>query len=182
MHAQGHHACSFAVCSPMRAMLAQKIKLLAHDNKRRTGCLLNLPAASSRPLAGQIVRRLFQRFRIDVRRRHVQCRSHTGFCRVQGLVMCGISDKALSELRIARAYIKLLCLPEGSSRASVSLASIGSYEIRIFEGRRPIPTACPCSTWNCSTTARMRRSTVAVARRSKTPWSHTRILPRRQAA
>ncbi len=57
--------------------------------------------------------------------------------------MCGISDKALSELRIARAYIKLLCLPEGSSRASVSLASIGSYEIRIFEGSQTNPDGVP---------------------------------------
>ena len=35
----------FAFCSPSAAMLAQKIKLLAHDNKLRTGCLLNLSAA-----------------------------------------------------------------------------------------------------------------------------------------
>ena len=30
-------------------MPARKIKLLAHDNKSGVGCLLNLPAASSRP-------------------------------------------------------------------------------------------------------------------------------------
>jgi hypothetical protein len=34
---------SFAICSPGWAMLAQKIKLLAHDNKLRARCLLNLP-------------------------------------------------------------------------------------------------------------------------------------------
>ena len=34
----------FAVCSPSAAMLARKIKLLAHDNKLGAGCLLNLPA------------------------------------------------------------------------------------------------------------------------------------------
>ena len=40
----------------------------------------------------------------------------------------------LTELRIAQAYLNLLCIPEGSSNASVSLAWIGSCEIRIFEG------------------------------------------------
>jgi hypothetical protein len=44
------------------------------------------------------------------------------------------SDKALSQLRIARAYVKLLCIPAGTSEASISLAWIGNYEIRIFEG------------------------------------------------
>ena len=48
--------------------------------------------------------------------------------------MSRISDKTLSKLRIARAYVKLLCIPEGSSEASVSLAWIGNWEIRIFEG------------------------------------------------
>lgn len=48
--------------------------------------------------------------------------------------MSSISDKTLSELRIARAYINLLCIPEGSSKASVSIAWIGNCEIRIFEG------------------------------------------------
>jgi hypothetical protein len=45
-----------------------------------------------------------------------------------------VSDKTLSKLRIARAYIQLLCIPEGSSKASVSIAWIGNCEIRIFEG------------------------------------------------
>ncbi len=40
----------------------------------------------------------------------------------------------LSKLRIARAYVKLLCIPEGSSETSVSLTCIGNCEIRIFEG------------------------------------------------
>ena len=48
--------------------------------------------------------------------------------------MSRISDKALNQLRIARAYVKLLCVPEGASETSVSLARIGNYEIRIFEG------------------------------------------------
>ena len=48
--------------------------------------------------------------------------------------MSRISDKTLGELRIASPYIKLLCIPEGSSETSVSLACIGNCEIRIFEG------------------------------------------------
>jgi hypothetical protein len=53
---------------------------------------------------------------------------------MQDSIMSGISEKALSELRMARAYVKLLCIPEGISVASISLACIGSCEIRIFEG------------------------------------------------
>lgn len=45
-----------------------------------------------------------------------------------------IRQVKLTELRIAQAYLNLLCIPEGSSNASVSLAWIGSCEIRIFEG------------------------------------------------
>jgi hypothetical protein len=37
---------SFAIRLPNTATLAQKLKLLAHHNKSRAGCLLNLPAAS----------------------------------------------------------------------------------------------------------------------------------------
>jgi hypothetical protein len=40
-------ATMFAFCSPSAAMLAQKIKLLAHDNKLHAGCLLNLPARAA---------------------------------------------------------------------------------------------------------------------------------------
>jgi hypothetical protein len=54
--------------------------------------------------------------------------------RIQDAIVSRISDKTLTELRIARAYVKLLCIPEGSSKASVSLAWIGNCEIRIFEG------------------------------------------------
>ena len=36
---------SFAVCSQCGAVLAQEIKLLAHNNKPDWICLLNLPAA-----------------------------------------------------------------------------------------------------------------------------------------
>ena len=47
--------------------------------------------------------------------------------------MNSTSETAL-ELRIARAYVKLWCIPEESPEASVLLASIGSCEIRMFRG------------------------------------------------
>lgn len=46
--------------------------------------------------------------------------------------MCKISDNRFNQLRITRAYIKLLCIPEGDARMVV-LARIGSYEICMFE-------------------------------------------------
>jgi hypothetical protein len=43
-------------------------------------------------------------------------------------------DKMFSELRITRAYIKLLCIPEGEQGARmVSLGHVGNFEVRIFE-------------------------------------------------
>ena len=47
--------------------------------------------------------------------------------------MNSTSETAL-ELRIARAYVKLWCIPEKSPEASLLIASIGSYEIRMFRG------------------------------------------------
>jgi hypothetical protein len=44
--------------------------------------------------------------------------------------------RTFTELRIARAYVKLSCIPEHCSEASVSLASIGSCEIRMFRGQQ----------------------------------------------
>ena len=41
------------------------------------------------------------------------------------------SERMLAELRIARAFVKLSSMEEGS-KASVSLASIGNCEIRMF--------------------------------------------------
>ena len=57
--------------------------------------------------------------------------------------MCTISDKTLRELRIARAYIKLLCIPERSPGASVSLARTGNCEICIFGGSQDNPVGTP---------------------------------------
>ena len=50
----------------------------------------------------------------------------------QGLIKNDTPDRALTELRIASAYVKLSRIPENSSEASVSLASIGTREISMF--------------------------------------------------
>jgi len=47
-------------------------------------------------------------------------------------IVCKISDIEFSRLRIARAYIKLLCFPEGAAKM-VLLARIGNYEVRMLE-------------------------------------------------
>jgi len=46
--------------------------------------------------------------------------------------VCKIPDNTFSKLRITRAYIKLLCIPEGETKM-VSLVQIGNYEIRMLE-------------------------------------------------
>jgi hypothetical protein len=56
--------------------------------------------------------------------------------------VCNISDDKFSKLRITRAYIKLLCIPEGDVRI-VSLACIGSYEIRMFEASQSSSDVAP---------------------------------------
>jgi hypothetical protein len=43
-------------------------------------------------------------------------------------------ERLLTELRIARAYVKLSSVPEDGSKPSVSLAYIGNCEIRMFRG------------------------------------------------
>ena len=54
--------------------------------------------------------------------------------RFQGLVENKMPDRTVTELRIASACVKLSCIPEDGSEASVSLASIGTSEIRMFRG------------------------------------------------
>ena len=49
--------------------------------------------------------------------------------------MCKIPDNRLGKLRITRAYIKLLCIPEGAAK-TVSLARIGNYEVRMLEASK----------------------------------------------
>ena len=48
--------------------------------------------------------------------------------------MNSTSERLLTELRIARAYVKLSSIPEDGSKPSVSLAYIGNCEIRMFRG------------------------------------------------
>jgi hypothetical protein len=48
-----------------------------------------------------------------------------------------------TELRIARGFVKLSSIQEDGSKASVSLASIGNCEIRMFRG----PEACSALFW-----------------------------------
>ena len=51
---------------------------------------------------------------------------------LRGSIVCNRSDKEFRKLRLTRAYIKLLCLPEGDGRF-VSLVRIGSYEVRMLD-------------------------------------------------
>ena len=46
-----------------------------------------------------------------------------------------ISENPFSKLRITRAYIKLLCIPEGEA-GIVSLMQIGNCEIRMLEASK----------------------------------------------
>jgi hypothetical protein len=46
--------------------------------------------------------------------------------------VCGITESNFTKLRISRAFVDLLCLPEGTAR-KISLAWIGNYEIRMLE-------------------------------------------------
>ena len=50
--------------------------------------------------------------------------------------MNSTSETTPYELRIASAYLKLSCIPLESSGASVSLASIGTCEIRMFREQK----------------------------------------------
>ena len=50
------------------------------------------------------------------------------------MIDCNTSEWTSTELRIARAYVRLCSISEDSPEASVSLASIGSHEIRMLAG------------------------------------------------
>jgi hypothetical protein len=118
-------------------MLAQKIKLLAHHNKLRACRLLNPPDACSPPVFGlfDLSCGIFSDFRIGMHWRHMRAPKCTRkLRRIQGTILSTISHKSLGELRIARACVRLLGIPDGGPEKSVSLARIGSCEIRIFEG------------------------------------------------
>jgi len=46
------------------------------------------------------------------------------------------SERILTELLIARAFFKLSSIPADSSQATVTLASVGNCEIRMFLGEQ----------------------------------------------
>jgi hypothetical protein len=48
--------------------------------------------------------------------------------------MNSTSERMLTELRIAKAYVELASILEDGSKASVSLAWIGNCELRMFRG------------------------------------------------
>ena len=48
------------------------------------------------------------------------------------MIVTNTLDRTFTELRIARAYVKLSSIQEHGTEVSVSLATIGNYEIRMF--------------------------------------------------
>ena len=58
------------------------------------------------------------------------------------MIVCTASEIEFSKLRIIRAYIKLLCIPEGTAKM-VSLARIGNYEVRMLESSQDDADAAP---------------------------------------
>jgi hypothetical protein len=60
----------------------------------------------------------------------------------QGSIVCKIPDN-FTELRITRAYIKLLCIPENQPDRMVSLGHFGNCEIRMVEASQTGATDVP---------------------------------------
>ncbi len=58
------------------------------------------------------------------------------------MIVCKASEIEFSKLRITRAYIKLLCIPEGAVKM-VSLARLGNYEVRMLESLQNDSDAAP---------------------------------------
>ena len=58
------------------------------------------------------------------------------------MIVCKASEIEFSKLRITRAYIKLLCIPEGAAKI-VSLARFGNYEVRMLESSQNDSDAAP---------------------------------------
>jgi hypothetical protein len=50
------------------------------------------------------------------------------------LTSCNRSERTLTELKIAQAYVRLSSIPEDSPEASVSLVSVAGCEIRMVRG------------------------------------------------
>ena len=58
------------------------------------------------------------------------------------MIVCKASEIEFSKLRITRAYIKLLCIPEGAAKI-VSLARFGNCEVRMLESSQGDSDAAP---------------------------------------
>ena len=58
------------------------------------------------------------------------------------MIVCKASEIEFSKLRITRAYIRLLCIPEGAVKM-VSLARLGNYEVRMLESSQNDSDAAP---------------------------------------
>jgi len=92
---------------------------------------------------------------------------------LRGSIVCNRSDKEFRKLRITRAYIKLLCIPEGDARI-VSLVRIGNYEVRMLDASQTGSADAPLFFWNCSITTHMRQSIFVSATTSKKEWLHSK--------
>ena len=88
-------------------------------------------------------------------------------------------DRTLTEPQIARAYIKLSYIPDDSSEALVSLASIKDYEIRMFRGPAVDVDGVPLFWLELFDHSTKRRATASVATRSKRPQLYSTISCRR---
>jgi hypothetical protein len=58
------------------------------------------------------------------------------------MIVCKASEIEFSKLRITRAYIKLLCIPEGAAKI-VLLARLGNCEVRMLESSQDDSDAAP---------------------------------------
>ena len=56
---------------------------------------------------------------------------------------CNSSERTLTELKIAQAYVRLSSIPGDNPEASVLLASIGSCEFHMFRGPALHPDGVP---------------------------------------
>jgi hypothetical protein len=109
-------------------MLARKNKTLARHNKRTSELSCYSIGASSPAQVYRTTRGNLQQIGCALWGLAI----HFAFSRS---VMNDTDDGMATQLRIAIAYVKLCCIPEHSSEASVLLFSSGNYEIRMF--RRP---------------------------------------------
>ena len=66
----------------------------------------------------------------------------SGIQTCRGSIVCKTSDRQFSQLRITRAYIRLLCIPEGEPR-KVLLARIWGYEIHMREASQTSSADAP---------------------------------------